>query len=315
MQALLTAVPLENGFGPKGALTVLQALCRDGYTEVSRHAIQINIPVHFVIFPLSIFENTFGVFVSHLTQVVRALLSGGLHWATDEEALEAMTLAAFQGHLGVVLALQEAGFVLDDEKRVEVLHEAICSNDLSMFDALLSKRGPSSIELNDWVGETTHPHEKTLLHVACREASTKLVASMVEHYGWDKDKTDGKDQSPLVYAVRGHCFNTMTLAYLTKVVCASTEGLSEKHMSALMKRVSTAMATPVGGAILQTYRHPYTGPSRQIEVEDMRTHTDVLPGLSCSIGVEGVSALAARVPRGKRSCNVHREESRNRAGS
>jgi hypothetical protein len=66
MQALLTTVPFENGFGPKGDMTVLQALCRDGYTEVSRHAIKINIPVHFVIFPLSMFEKRFGVFVSHL---------------------------------------------------------------------------------------------------------------------------------------------------------------------------------------------------------------------------------------------------------
>jgi hypothetical protein len=241
--------------------------------------------------------------------VVRALLSGGLRWATDEEAFEAMRLAASQRHLGVVLALQEAGCVLNGEKRMLLLHEAIYSNDLSIFEAFLAKQGPSSIELNDWVGEVTHPHEKTLLRVACREAGTKLVASMVEHYGWDMDTTDGKDQSPLVYALRGHCFDTMTLAYLTKVVCARTEGLSEKHMSALMKRVSTAMATPVGGPILQTYRHPYIGPSRQIGVEDMRTHVDVLSGLSCSTGVEGVPALAARVPCEDGPCEVRREES------
>jgi hypothetical protein len=187
--------------------------------------------------------------------VVRALLSGGLRWATDEEGITAITFGTIQEDLGVVLALLEAGCTPSDEELSSLLWQAILSNDLSIFDALLSNRTLPSSYLTRNYTELKHPLGKSMLHIACREASTKLVARMVEHYGWDKDKTDKQNQSPLVYALRGHCFDIMTLAYLTKVACASTEGLSEKHMSALMKRVSTAMARPVGGPILQIHRH------------------------------------------------------------
>jgi hypothetical protein len=158
----------------------------------------------------------------------------------------------------VVLALQEAGFELDDEKRVLALNKAIRCNNLSMFDALSSGGGATSRGQGYWILESGDLHGKTLLHLACRYASTRLVASMVEHYGWKRNAHDNQDQSPLVYAFRGNCFDPMTLAYLVKIARVNTKCLSEKHRSALMKRVSAAMATPVGA-----FHGPFDAPRRR----------------------------------------------------
>jgi hypothetical protein len=154
-----------------------------------------------------------------------------------------------QGDLGVVLALLEAGCTPSDEKLGNVLWQAILSNDLSIFDALLSNRTPSASELIQCWADPSHSlgNGKSLLHITCRKASAKLVASMVEHYGWDKNALDSQKQTPLQYALRGYCFDTMTLAYLVMVARVGIKCLTNGHAHALMKRVATVMATPVGG--------------------------------------------------------------------
>jgi ankyrin repeat protein len=152
-----------------------------------------------------------------------------------------------QGDLGVVLALLEAGCTPSDKQLGNLLRQAIMSNNLSIFDALLSNRELPASELTRCWTEIKHPLGKSMLHIACREASTKLVASMVEHYGWDKNALDSQKHTPLQYALRGHCFDTMTLAYLVMVARVDLKCLSSEHVHALMKRVSPAMAKPVGG--------------------------------------------------------------------